>query len=148
MMPTSIRKRLEARPRPTTARHLPSPSAPTTTTSSRATTPRWEPWSSSSGGPKDRPLDVRNFLIKDFGFGQACVDDGGTSKPERATADSGDVHYWVEKYCRNCGTSGIDGYISTMYYPDQDAMAAMVGTSSNDKQYDTLMKILYGIDIS
>lgn len=100
------------------------------------------------GVPKDSLLDVRNFLIKDLGFGKACVDDGGTSKPERATADSGDVYYWVEKYYRDCGTSGIDGYISTMYYPDQDAMAAMVGTSTNDKQYDTLMKILYGIDIS
>ena len=100
------------------------------------------------GLPKDSLLDVRNFLVKDLGFGQACVDDGGTSKPERATADSGDVYYWVEKYYRDCGSSGINGYISTMYYPDQDAMAAMVGTSSNDKQYDTLMKILYGIDIS
>ena len=100
------------------------------------------------GVPKARLLDVRNFLIDDFGFADACVDDGGTNKPTRAVAKSGDVYYWVEKYYRNCGTSGIDGYITAMYYPDQDAMAALVGTSNNDKQYDVLTKILYGIDIS
>ncbi len=100
------------------------------------------------GVPKARLMDVRNFLIDDFGFADACVDDGGTNKAQRAVAKSGDVYYWVEKYYRNCGTSGIDGYITAMYYPDQDAMAAMVGTSNNDKQYDVLMKILYGIDIS
>jgi hypothetical protein len=27
-------------------------------------------------------------------------------------------------------------------------MAAMVGTSNNDKQFDTLTKILFGIDVS
>ena len=100
------------------------------------------------GVPKARLLDVRNFLIDDFGFADACVDDGGTNKPTRAVAKSGDVYYWVEKYYSNCGTSGIDGYITAMYYPDQDAMAAMVGTSNNGKQYDVLMKILFGIDIS
>ena len=100
------------------------------------------------GVPKARLLDVRNFLIDDFGFADACVDDGGTNKPTRAVAKSGDVYYWVEKYYSNCGTSGIDGYITAMYYPELDAMAAMVGTSNNDKQYDVLMKILFGIDIS
>lgn len=100
------------------------------------------------GVPKARLIDVRNFLIDDFGFADACVEDGGTNKAQRAVAKSGDVYYWAEKYYRNCGTSGIDGYITAMYYPDQDAMAAMVGTSNNDKQYDVLMKILFGIDIS
>lgn len=100
------------------------------------------------GVPKARLLDVRNFLIDDFGFAEACVDDGGTNKPQRAVAKSGDVYYWVEKYYVDCGTSGIDGYVTAMYYPDQDAMAAMVGTSNNDKQYDVLMKILFGIDVS
>ena len=100
------------------------------------------------GVPKDKLLDVRDFLIKDFGFAEACKDDGGTNKPTRATAKSGDVYYWVEKYFRNCGDSGISGYVTAMYYPEQDAMAALVGTSNNDKQYDTLTKILFGIDIS
>ena len=101
-----------------------------------------------SGLPKSSLLEVRNFLIDEFGFAQACVDDGGTNKPTRTTSKSGDVYYWVEKYYRNCGTSGIDGYVTTMYYPDQDAMAALVGASNNDKQYDTVIKILRGIDIS
>lgn len=101
-----------------------------------------------AGVPKDKLLDVRNFLVKDFGFAGACVGDGGTNKPKRATAKSGDVYYWVEKYYRDCGDSGISGYITAMYYPEQDAVAALVGTSNNDKQYDSLMKILFGIDIS
>jgi hypothetical protein len=100
------------------------------------------------GVPKAELLSIRNFLIDDFGFAEACVDNGGTNKPERATAKSGDDYYWVEKYYRDCGTSGIDGYITAMYYPEADAMAAMVGTSNNDKQFDTLTKILFGIDVS
>jgi len=100
------------------------------------------------GVPKAKLLDVRNFLIDDFGFAKACDDDGGTNKAERATAKSGDVYYWVEKYYRDCGSSGIDGYITAMYYPEEDAMAAMVGTSNNDKQFETLTKILFAIDIS
>ena len=32
------------------------------------------------GVPKARLMDVRNFLIDDFGFADACVDDGGTNK--------------------------------------------------------------------
>lgn len=101
-----------------------------------------------AGVPKAQLLEVRNFLIEDFGFAEACVDDGGTNKPQRGEAKSGDVYYWVEKYYRNCGTSGIDGYVTAMYFPEQDAMAALVGTSNNDKQYDVLMKILFGITVS
>ena len=100
------------------------------------------------GIPKAELLNVRNFLIDDFGFAKACADNGGTNRPERATAKSGDVYYWVEKYYRDCGASGIDGYVTSMYYPEADAMAAMVGTSNNDKQFDTLTKILFGIDVS
>ena len=100
------------------------------------------------GVPKDQLVSVRNFLIKDFGFAEACTDNGGESKPTEATSDAGETYFWVEKYYRDCGDSGINGYITTMYFPAHDAMAAMVATSNNDKQYDVITNILYAIDIS
>ena len=32
----------------------------------------------------------------------------------------------MEHYC-DCGPSGIDGYITAMYHPEEDATAAMAG---------------------